>query len=228
MQGLTASLPSYTRAHSRLHAYHISPLLKTGHHLFAAPHHFCFHMHVHCPGCALRLSSCGATSLLVPRARVYSLLCSALEFVWSQESSDYAIRESGGRVKIFKNFAEKATVKIEYAIEGMHGGSLIGESDSLNRLLVSVLAHLAQVFPPARQPCARGGACGKCTSAAAQPPVPKGHGAAPPALRGGSRVVNISHNLQFTNLQRCGFCRCARVRLCVLLRLERGPPGAPH
>jgi hypothetical protein len=55
------------------------------------------------------------------------LLCSALEFVWSQESSDYAIRESGGRVKIFKNFAEKATVKIEYAIEGMHGGSLIGK-----------------------------------------------------------------------------------------------------
>lgn len=52
---------------------------------------------------------------------------SALEFVWSQESSDYAIRESGGRLKIFKNFAEKATVKIEYAIEGMHGGSLIGE-----------------------------------------------------------------------------------------------------
>jgi coatomer subunit beta' len=53
--------------------------------------------------------------------------CSALEFVWSQESSDYAIREAGGRVKIFKNFTEKATVKIEYAIEGMHGGSLIGE-----------------------------------------------------------------------------------------------------
>lgn len=56
--------------------------------------------------------------------------CSALEFVWSQESSDYAIRESGGRVKIFKNFTEKATVKIEYAIEGMHGGSLIGEPRS--------------------------------------------------------------------------------------------------
>lgn len=54
-------------------------------------------------------------------------LCSALEFVWSQDSSDYATRESGGRVKVFKNFTEKATVKIEYAIEGMHGGALIGE-----------------------------------------------------------------------------------------------------
>jgi hypothetical protein len=29
-------------------------------------------------------------------------------------------------VKIFKNFAEKATLKIEYSIEGMHGGALIG------------------------------------------------------------------------------------------------------
>lgn len=54
--------------------------------------------------------------------------CSALEFVWSQDSSDYAIREGGGRVKIFKNFTEKATVKVEYAIEGMHGGALIGAS----------------------------------------------------------------------------------------------------
>lgn len=61
---------------------------------------------------------------------------SALEFVWSQESSDYAIREAGGRVKIFKNFTEKATVKIEYAIEGMHGGALIG---TLHVLAVSAL-----------------------------------------------------------------------------------------
>lgn len=53
--------------------------------------------------------------------------------MWSQESSDYAIREAGGRVKIFKNFTEKATVKIEYAIEGMHGGALIG---ALGRLML--------------------------------------------------------------------------------------------
>jgi coatomer subunit beta' len=58
---------------------------------------------------------------------VLLFLCSALEFVWSQDSSDYATREAGGRVKVFKNFTEKATVKIEYAIEGMHGGALIGE-----------------------------------------------------------------------------------------------------
>jgi len=54
--------------------------------------------------------------------------CSALEFVWSQESSDYAIRESGGHIKIFKNFLEKSHVKIDYAIEGMHGGSLVGKN----------------------------------------------------------------------------------------------------
>jgi coatomer subunit beta' len=53
--------------------------------------------------------------------------CSAIEFVWSYDSNDYAVREAGGRVKIFKNFTEKAAVKIEYAVEGMHGGALIGE-----------------------------------------------------------------------------------------------------
>eukprot|EP00879_Flechtneria_rotunda_P019952 GHRR01020972.1.p1 GENE.GHRR01020972.1~~GHRR01020972.1.p1 ORF type:complete len:816 (+),score=351.64 GHRR01020972.1:464-2911(+) len=51
---------------------------------------------------------------------------SALEFVWSADSSDYAIRESGNRIKIHKNFAEKHTVKIDYTIEGLHGGALIG------------------------------------------------------------------------------------------------------
>jgi hypothetical protein len=50
-----------------------------------------------------------------------------LEFVWSYDSNDCAIREVGGRIKIFKNFAEKAAVKIDYAVEGMHGGALIGE-----------------------------------------------------------------------------------------------------
>lgn len=73
---------------------------------------------------------------------------SALEFVWSQESSDYAIRESGGRVKVFKNFTEKATVKIEYAIEGMHGGALVGEQ--AGRAAHASLAALAP--KPCRHP----------------------------------------------------------------------------
>eukprot|EP00775_Hariotina_reticulata_P003983 gene3983-4236_t len=51
---------------------------------------------------------------------------SALEFVWSMDSNDYAIRESGSRVKIHKNFTEKAILKIEYTVEGLHGGALVG------------------------------------------------------------------------------------------------------
>ncbi|WIA18293.1 hypothetical protein OEZ85_009758 [Tetradesmus obliquus] len=51
---------------------------------------------------------------------------SAMEFVWSADSNDYAIREGGARIKIHKNFAEKAALKVEYAVEGIHGGALVG------------------------------------------------------------------------------------------------------
>jgi len=51
---------------------------------------------------------------------------SALDFVWSADSNEYATREQGAKVKVFKNFAEKTTLKIEYSIEGLHGGALIG------------------------------------------------------------------------------------------------------
>lgn len=57
-----------------------------------------------------------------------------MEFVWSTESSDYAIRESGSRIKIHKNFQEKSTLKIEYTVEGMHGGALVGERGYLGAL----------------------------------------------------------------------------------------------
>lgn len=50
-----------------------------------------------------------------------------MEFVWSADSNDYAIREGGARIKIHKNFAEKAALKVEYAVEGIHGGALVGE-----------------------------------------------------------------------------------------------------
>ncbi|CAF1533857.1 unnamed protein product, partial [Adineta ricciae] len=50
---------------------------------------------------------------------------SAMEFVWSQDSSEYAIRD-GNMVKIFKNFKEKKTFKPESGAEGIHGGSLLG------------------------------------------------------------------------------------------------------
>jgi coatomer subunit beta' len=42
----------------------------------------------------------------------------AMEFVWSQDSSEYAVRD-GNMVKIFKNFKEKKTFKPEAGAEGM-------------------------------------------------------------------------------------------------------------
>jgi coatomer subunit beta' len=50
-----------------------------------------------------------------------------MEFAWSSDSNDYAIREGGSRIKIHKNFQEKSSLKIEYAVEGIHGGALVGE-----------------------------------------------------------------------------------------------------
>ena len=49
----------------------------------------------------------------------------AMEFVWSQDSSEYAVRD-GNMVKIFKNFKEKKTFKPDAGAEGIFGGSLLG------------------------------------------------------------------------------------------------------
>ncbi|GJQ82787.1 hypothetical protein Trydic_g13490 [Trypoxylus dichotomus] len=51
---------------------------------------------------------------------------SAQEFVWAQDSSEYAIREAGSTVKIFKNFKEKKSFKPDYGAEGIFGGWLLG------------------------------------------------------------------------------------------------------
>lgn len=51
---------------------------------------------------------------------------SAQEFVWAQDSSEYAIRESGSTVKIFKNFKEKKSFKSDFGAEGIFGGFLLG------------------------------------------------------------------------------------------------------
>mmetsp|Transcript_1936 Transcript_1936/g.2994 ORF Transcript_1936/g.2994 Transcript_1936/m.2994 type:complete len:1036 (+) Transcript_1936:110-3217(+) len=49
-----------------------------------------------------------------------------LEFAWSADSAEYAIRESSSRVKVFKNFQEKTTLKLDFSAEGIFGGALIG------------------------------------------------------------------------------------------------------
>ncbi|XP_052229135.1 coatomer subunit beta'-like isoform X5 [Dreissena polymorpha] len=51
---------------------------------------------------------------------------SAQEFVWSNDSSVYAIREVNSMVKIFKNFKELKTFKPDFGCEGIHGGNMLG------------------------------------------------------------------------------------------------------
>lgn len=99
-------------------------------------------------------------------------VCSAMEFVWSQDSSDYAIREGSNRVKIHKNFQEKATLKVEYSVEGIHGGALVGEcwgsqprpfSKTYN-IRVTLLGCML-VRLPARRACVYVSVCGPWSEA---------------------------------------------------------------
>jgi len=50
----------------------------------------------------------------------------AQEFVWAQDSSEYAIRENSTSVKIYKNFKEKKAFRPEFGAEGIFGGYLLG------------------------------------------------------------------------------------------------------
>lgn len=43
---------------------------------------------------------------------------SAQEFVWSNDSSVYAIRESSSMLKIYKNFKEQKAFKPDFGAEG--------------------------------------------------------------------------------------------------------------
>ncbi|XP_034023732.1 coatomer subunit beta'-like [Thalassophryne amazonica] len=51
---------------------------------------------------------------------------SAQEFVWANDSSVYAIRDSNNMVKIFKNFKEDKAFKPEFGAEGIYGGVMLG------------------------------------------------------------------------------------------------------
>lgn len=51
---------------------------------------------------------------------------SAQEFVWAQDSSEYAIREAGSTVRIYKNFKEKKNFKPDFGADGIFGGWLLG------------------------------------------------------------------------------------------------------
>ena len=54
-----------------------------------------------------------------------------LEFVWAQDSNEYAIRESTSRVRLFKSFKEKnLNIRFSYSAEGIFGGTLLGVRSS--------------------------------------------------------------------------------------------------
>lgn len=50
---------------------------------------------------------------------------SAQEFIWSYDSSEYAIRD-GNQIKIFKNFKERKSFKPSFGTENIYGGQLLG------------------------------------------------------------------------------------------------------
>ncbi|KAJ1938034.1 Coatomer subunit beta', partial [Linderina pennispora] len=57
---------------------------------------------------------------------------SGLEFVWAQNSNEYAVRESSSSIRLFKSFKERsrpatsALVSLGYSAEEIFGGSLLG------------------------------------------------------------------------------------------------------
>ncbi|XP_041377525.1 coatomer subunit beta'-like isoform X2 [Gigantopelta aegis] len=51
---------------------------------------------------------------------------SAQEFVWSMDSSMYAVREGSTSIKIFKNFKEQKSFKPDFGAEGICGGFMLG------------------------------------------------------------------------------------------------------
>eukprot|EP00124_Ichthyophonus_hoferi_P003757 Ihof_evm2s349 gene=Ihof_evmTU2s349 len=55
---------------------------------------------------------------------------SGLEFVWSSDASEYAVRESSYKIKLYKNFKERQTLKIDFSAEGIFGGPLVGVRSS--------------------------------------------------------------------------------------------------
>ena len=50
----------------------------------------------------------------------------AQEFVWAEDSSEYAVRENASTVKLFKNFKEKKVFKPEFGAETIYGGHFLG------------------------------------------------------------------------------------------------------
>lgn len=54
----------------------------------------------------------------------------ALEFAWSADSAEYAVRESASTIKIFNSFEERKKFKPPYTPEGLFGGQLMALKSS--------------------------------------------------------------------------------------------------
>ncbi|ACO68820.1 predicted protein [Micromonas commoda] len=50
----------------------------------------------------------------------------ALDFGWSVDSSEFAVRESPSKIRIYNQFKEKTTFRPHFAAEGLYGGVLLG------------------------------------------------------------------------------------------------------
>ncbi|KAG9509591.1 Coatomer subunit beta', partial [Fragariocoptes setiger] len=50
----------------------------------------------------------------------------ALEFVWASNPSEYATRENGSTIKLFKDFKERDVFRPEYGCETIYGGYMLG------------------------------------------------------------------------------------------------------
>ena len=48
-----------------------------------------------------------------------------LEFVWGNDTGEYAVRESTSKVKIFQDFKEAKAIRPNFSAEGIHGGLLL-------------------------------------------------------------------------------------------------------
>ncbi|KAI3636742.1 hypothetical protein MIR68_005009 [Amoeboaphelidium protococcarum] len=51
---------------------------------------------------------------------------SALEFVWSSDSNEYACKESGTKIKLFKAFKERLVLSTPFNADSIYGGMLLG------------------------------------------------------------------------------------------------------
>lgn len=50
----------------------------------------------------------------------------ALEFVWGNDTGEYAVRESTSKIKLFKNFKEHHAFRPDYSAEGIFSGRFLG------------------------------------------------------------------------------------------------------